>query len=180
MILLKGLHLEQNFKDICAANDFDYKREQAFYEKMKQFIQFQIRPNTQIITRESWEGHEEDNIQLLSRKSDLRKNPTFLTCLVLFRHIFDHIKQATNICDLFQRIMHNYYEKKSPLERQLFLQILIYLSNTRKGLILAELEDLLVTQDQFDAQMAKDAVGEFVEIFDFAYTYSPTTDQLMS
>jgi len=38
MILLKGLHLEQNFKDICAANDFDYKREQAFYEKMKQFI----------------------------------------------------------------------------------------------------------------------------------------------
>lgn len=40
--------------------------------------------------------------------------------------------------------MYNYYEKKSPLERQIFLQILIYLSNTRKGLILSELKELLI------------------------------------
>ena len=70
-----------------------------------------------MITKESWENYEQENINLLNKKSDLRKNPTFLTCLVLFRHIFDHIKQARNIFDLFQKIMYNYYEKKSPLER---------------------------------------------------------------
>ena len=27
MILLKGLHLEQNFKEICTINEFDWKKE---------------------------------------------------------------------------------------------------------------------------------------------------------
>ena len=56
------------------------------------------------------------------------------------------------------------------------LQILIYLSNTRKGLILSELEELLIEKDHFGRKQAKDAIDEFVEIFDFAYTFSPVTD----
>ena len=57
---------------------------------------------------------------------------------------------------------------------------MLYLSNTRKGLIVSELEELLVQKDHFGKKEAKEAVDEFVEIFDFAYTFSPVTDQLMS
>ena len=60
------------------------------------------------------------------------------------------------------------------------MQILIYLSNTWKGLILSELEELLIEKDHFEKNQAKEAIDEFVEIFDFAYTFSPVTDQLMS
>ena len=42
------------------------------------------------------------------------------------------------------------------------------------------MEELLIEQDKFDKHLTKKAVSEFVEIFDFAYTYSPSTDQLMS
>lgn len=66
------------------------------------------------------------------------------------------------------------------MQKQLFLQILIYLSSTRKGLTLSELHHLLTEKDQFSPEDAKEAVDEFVEIFDFAYTFSPVTDQLMS
>ena len=32
MIVLKGLHTEVNFKDLCGALEFDYKKEGIFYE----------------------------------------------------------------------------------------------------------------------------------------------------
>lgn len=38
MIILKGLHTEANFKDLCGALDFDYKKEGIFYEQVKTFI----------------------------------------------------------------------------------------------------------------------------------------------
>ena len=50
------------------------------------------------------------------------------------------------------------------------------MSNTRKGLIVSELEELLVQKDHFGKKEAREAVDEFVEIFDFAYTFSPVTD----
>ena len=103
-------------------------------------------------------------------------NPTFLTCLLLFRGIIDEIKNSTSISELFKRMLLHHYDSKSPVERQIFLQILLYLSNTRKGLIVSELEELLVQKDHFGKQEAKEAVDEFVEIFDFAYTFSPVTD----
>jgi hypothetical protein len=52
---------------------------------------------------------------------------------------------------------------------------LIYLSNTRKGLILSELQELLVEKDHFPKQEAKHGIDEFVDIFDFAYTLSHST-----
>lgn len=45
-----------------------------------------------MITKDSWATHEQENIGYLTKKSDLRKNPTFLTCLILFRDIFDDVK----------------------------------------------------------------------------------------
>ena len=58
MIILKGLYTELNFKELCGALDFDYKKEGEFYEKMKTFIQFEVRNNTSMITKESWENYE--------------------------------------------------------------------------------------------------------------------------
>ena len=103
-----------------------------------------------MITRSLWLRGEEEGRNLLLQKSDLRKNPTFLTCLILFRDIFDEIRKSETIYDLFQRIMLHYYDSKPVIERQIFLQLLIYLSNTRKGLTLSEAEELLVKYDHFD------------------------------
>lgn len=124
--------------------------------------------------------HEAEAEQILSRAPDLKNNPTFLVCLVLFKDIFEEIKNSDSLIDLFERILINYYEQQSPIQRQIFLQILIYLSNTRKGLILSELQELLTEEDHFDKEEAKRGIDEFVEIFDFAYTLSPSTFQLMS
>jgi len=80
---------------------------------------------------------------------------------------------------LFKGVLINYYEQHNPIKRQIFLQILIYLSSTRKGLILTELEELLVSIDQFDRKDAKDVIEEFVEVFDFSYTYDPESNILL-
>jgi hypothetical protein len=65
------------------------------------------------------------------------------------------------------------------VKRQIFLQVLIYLSSTRKGLILTELEDLLVSMDHFEREDAKEVIDEFVEVFDFSYTYDPDSNILL-
>ena len=47
------------------------------------------------------------------------------------------------------------------------------MSSTRKGLNIDELEDILVTKDNFSKSLAEQEIEEFVEVFDFAYTYIP-------
>ena len=53
---------------------------------------------------------------------------------------------------------------------------MIYLTNARKGLVLSELEELLVEEDHFEKKVVKQELDEFTEIFDFAYTFSPVNE----
>ena len=119
-------------------------------------------------------------MKILGKRSDIQSNPCYLTCLILFIDIFEQIKDSKTMFDLFQRILKNDYDGKSMIQRQIFLQILIYLSSTKKGLTLDELRTLLTEYDKFDANLVNEAIDEFTERYDFAYTFSPETDQLMS
>ena len=165
---------------LCDAVDFDLGEESDVYEKIRSMVTFKKASNIKLVSREFQLAQEAEAEKILTKKPDLLSNPTFITCLVLFRGILNEIKDADSISALFKRILIHHYDSKSPVERQIFLQILLYLSNTRKGLIVSELEELLVQKDHFGKKEAKEAVDEFVEIFDFAYTFSPVTDQLMS
>jgi hypothetical protein len=147
-------------------------------------VSFDFKENVQLFSRKMQIDYEEQLHRLIMQELPLVYNPTFLVCLILFRDIFDKIKDSSkgdgNIVDLFERILLNHYERKSPVERQIFLQILIYLSSTRTGLLLDELEELLVSKDHFCKRLVQEAIEEFVEIFDFAYTYNPESKQLMN
>jgi len=54
------------------------------------------------------------------------------------------------------------------------------LTSARKGLILAELEDLLTGYDKFEPEDAKLSIEEFTSIFDFAYSFTPENNLLMT
>ena len=60
----------------------------------------------------AYEGELEKH---LNKDLDFNSNPTYLVCLVLFRDIFDQIREADSLIDLFERILINYYESKSPI-----------------------------------------------------------------
>jgi len=117
ILILKGVHSEKNFYDLCDCLNFDIHEESEFYKKIEEFIQFENKSNIQIISRKKWLKNEAEAWQILARKSDLKKNPTFLTCLLLFKDIFEEIKNSKSIYDLFQRILLHHYEQKSPIER---------------------------------------------------------------
>lgn len=74
--------------------------------------------------------------------------------------------------------MLHYYTSKKPYTRQVFLQTLIYLSQTRKALYISEMIDLLVNYEHFDRTIVEQEMDEFLRVFDFVYTIS--NGQLMS
>lgn len=117
-MILKGLHSESAFQQICEAQNFDIHEEKETYEKFRQYVQFDSSSTIQAVSRKKWERNEAQALEILGQSSDLRKNPTFLTCLPLFgKHLFDQIKQSRSIYDLFKRIMINHYSDKSTLEK---------------------------------------------------------------
>ena len=74
--------------------------------------------------------------------------------------------------------MLHYYTSKKPYRRQVFLQTLIFLCNTRKALYINEMKDLLVNYEHFDRAVVEEEMDEFLRVFDFVYTVS--NGQLMS
>ena len=102
MVVLKGLHREQDFREMAASLDNDPDADQDYWFRVKLLVDFQNqRPNISVITRSLWERDEQAARNVLNEKADLRKNTTFLTCLNLFKNIFDEIRKSTSIYDLF-------------------------------------------------------------------------------
>jgi hypothetical protein len=87
------------------------------FNKVKNMINFKRSPNTRLVTRQTWLDKESEAQKIIGKRPDRMCNPTFLTCLLLFRGIFDEIKNSTSISDLFERMLLHHYDSKNPVER---------------------------------------------------------------
>jgi len=85
---------------LCEALDFDVEENYEFFQEVKRFLKFEQKSNIQTISTKEWEKNEEQAEKLLAKRSKLKRNPTFLTCLVLFKDIFPEIKNSKSIFDL--------------------------------------------------------------------------------